>query len=494
VASEQLYPGARLREKLRGSWRVWRHRWALLGLVGITEERFKSWPLPAQRGFIAGLIGALALVILTPLSGFDISAFGAFLIFVALYVPSWNRLGRWGRFVIPLTFLALVAGYPEYGFNDDGTGKLFTIPVLGAFPNVHTAVVMLIFVMMAVGLNVVVGYAGLLDLGYVAFYAIGAYTGAVLASTQFAGQNAQGTPKRFFNFGGVDIDKSLGGIHISVWLLLIVAGLFTSLLGMLIGLPTLRLRGDYLAIVTLGFGEILPQIARNGDNFFNTGINVTNGPQGVTSMDGIGFGSWIHRHISILPSNYLSASNPDELFFWTAICLVLITIFCSLRLRDSKLGRAWIAIREDETAAAAMGVPLMRTKTLAYAMGAVFAGVAGAYYAEVNTGAQPDAFAFQFSVAVLVMVILGGVGNVWGVLVGAAFLAYLDQQGLADTGDWLNRHLNIAIDVPKYEYGIFGVFLLVMMLFRPHGLIPEARHKLEFEEGVSDEPLYDVTQ
>ena len=492
--SEPLYPGAQFREKFRDSWRIWRHRWAVLGFVGITEERFHSWPLPGQRAFIAGVIGALLLVVLTPLSGFDVSALGAYLIFVGLYVPSWKRLGRFGKFVIPLAFLALVAGYPEYGFNNDGTGKLFTIPILGAFPNVHTAVVMLIFVMMAVGLNVVVGYAGLLDLGYVAFYAIGAYTAAVLASTQFAGQNAQGGPTRFFNLGGVGIDKTLGGIHISVWLLLIVAGLLTALLGMLIGLPTLRLRGDYLAIVTLGFGEILPQIARNGDNFFNTGLNLTNGPQGVTSMDGIGFGSWIHRNVSILPANYLSASNPDELYFWTAICLVLITIFCSLRLRDSKLGRAWIAIREDETAAAAMGVPLMRTKTLAYAIGAFFGGVAGAYFAEVNTGAQPDAFAFQFSVAVLVMVILGGVGNVWGVLVGAAFLAYLDQQGLADTGAWLNQHLNITIDVPKYEYGIFGVFLLVVMLFRPHGLIPEARHKLEFEEGVADEPLYDVTQ
>jgi branched-chain amino acid transport system permease protein len=262
---------------------------------------------------------------------------------------------------------------------------------------------------------------------------------------------------------------------------------------MLIGLPTLRLRGDYLAIVTLGFGEILPQIARNGNSIF--GINFTNGPQGITSMDAIGFGSGIHHAIGFLPANYLDNPNDtDNLFFWTAICLVLLTIFFSLRLRDSKLGRAWVAIREDETAAAAMGIPLMRTKTLAYAMGAFVAGVAGAFFAEVNTGANPDAFAFQFSVAVLVMVILGGVGNVWGVLVGAAFLAYLDQQGLADTGAWLNQHLSINLDVPKYEYGIFGIFLLFMMLFRPHGLIPEARHKLEFEEGVADEPLYDVTQ
>jgi len=181
------------------------------------------------------------------------------------------------------------------------------------------------------------------------------------------------------------------------------------------------------------------------------------------------------------------------LFFWTAIVLVLFTIFCSLRLRDSRLGRAWIAIREDETAAAAMGVPLMRTKTLAYAIGAFFGGVAGAYFAEVTTGANPDSFSFNFSVFVLVAVILGGMGNVWGVLVGAAFLAYLDQAGLANTGAWLNNHLGIAIDVPKYEFGIYGVILLLVMLFRPHGLIPEARHRLEFEQGVADEPLYDAT-
>jgi branched-chain amino acid transport system permease protein len=491
--SDPLYPGMTVRELLRDSWRFWRHRWKLLGYFGLTEARWRTWPLVARRAFIAAAVGVLLLVVNAPFSGFDISAYVTFAIFVALYVPSWRRFGRAGRWVIPLAFLALVVAYPEYGFNGDGTSKLFTIPILGAFPDVHTAVVMLIFVMMAVGLNVVVGYAGLLDLGYVAFYAIGAYTAAALASTQFAGSNATGGPVRYFNLGAIGVDKSLGGIHISVWLLLLVAGVLTALIGMVIGLPTLRLRGDYLAIVTLGFGEILPQIARNGDNFFNTGVNVTNGPQGITSMDAIGFGSWIHRNVG-LPNNYLNASNPDQLFFWTAIVLVLITILCSLRLRDSKLGRAWIAIREDETAAAAMGVPLMRTKTLAYAIGAFFGGVAGAYFAEVTTGANPDSFAFNFSVFVLVMVILGGMGNVWGVLVGAAFLAYLDQQGLADTGAWVNQHLGVNIDVPKYEFGIYGVILLVVMLFRPHGLIPEARHKLEFEHGVADDPLYDVAK
>jgi branched-chain amino acid transport system permease protein len=265
----------------------------------------------------------------------------------------------------------------------------------------------------------------------------------------------------------------------------------TAVLGMLIGLPTLRLRGDYLAIVTLGFGEILPQVARNGNDLFNTGFNLTNGPQGITSMDGIGFGHRLQSAIG-LPANFLTAANSDRLFLWTAIVLVLFTLFCSLRLRDSRLGRAWIAIREDETAAAAMGVPLMRTKTLSYAIGAFFGGVAGAYFAEYTTGANPDSFQFQFSVFVLVMVILGGVGNVWGVMFGAAFLAYLDQAGLANTGAWINDHLGTNIDVPKYEFGIYGVILLIVMLFRPQGLIPEKRHRLEFEQGVADEPLYDL--
>src|SRR5207253_249228 len=150
-----------------------------------------------------------------------------------------------------------------------------------------------------------------------------------------------------------------------------------------------------------------------------------------------------------LPANYLQCCSRSlvghqvqstDVYFWTALVLLLFTIFCSLRLRDSRLGRAWIAIREDETAAAAMGVPLMRTKTLAYAIGAFFGGVAGAFFAEFTTGANPDSFSFNFSVFVLVMVILGGIGNVWGVLVGAAFLAYLDQAGLADTGAWVNQH------------------------------------------------------
>jgi branched-chain amino acid transport system permease protein len=395
---------------------------------------------------------------------------------------------RWRGLALPATVGALAIGYPYY--VDD----LFTIPLLGPFPDVRTGVVMLVYIMMAIGLNIVVGYAGLLDLGYVAFYAMGAYTVAWFASLQFSGETASGAPIRTFHFGAVGIDPKLGGFHISIWLLLILAGIVTALAGVIIGLPTLRLRGDYLAIVTLGFGEILPQIARNGDSFLGTGFNLTNGPNGITPIDAPGFGTHLHDWTGgFLPANYITATHADRIFFWTALVLVLITIFCSWRLRDSRLGRAWIAIREDETAAAAMGIPLMRTKTWAYATGAFFGGVAGAYYASFKSATFPGDFFFNISVFILCMVILGGMGNIWGVIVGASFLAYLDQAGLANTGAWLNNNLNLKIDVPLYEFGIFGVILLIVMLFRPEGLIPSSRRAAEFHEGVADEPLYDVT-
>ena len=271
----------------------------------------------------------------------------------------------------------------------------------------------------------------------------------------------------------------------------------------MIGLPTLRLRGDYLAIVTLGFGEIMPQIARNGDNLF--GQNVTNGPQGINPIDPPGFGDTLHNSVGV-PSDYLTydktflghdVSNV-ELFFWTALVLVLFTVFCSVRLRDSRIGRAWIAIREDETAAAAMGVPLMRTKTWAYAAGAFFGGIAGAYYASFKSGTFPDDFFFNISIFILCMVILGGMGNIWGVIIGGGFLAYLNQEGLGNIGGWMNGHgvsdflFGHDIDVPLYQYGIFGAILVLVMLFKPEGLIPSSRRKAEFKEGVADQPLYDV--
>jgi branched-chain amino acid transport system permease protein len=409
---------------------------------------------------------------------------------IALCAPPWlnRRSGEEtplpdktmpiGKKVVPLIVIGLAIAYPFY------VGDLFTIPVFGPAPSVETAVNMLVFMMMAVGLNIVVGYAGLLDLGYVAFYAMGAYTAAWFASVQF--------PNNRFHLGAVGVDKNLAGFHISIWLLLALAGIVTALIGVLIGLPTLRLRGDYLAIVTLGFGEIMPQVARNGNNLFNTGFNLTGGPQGITPIDSPGFG---HRLQDLtggfLPANFLTTGTAN-VFFWVALLLLGFTIFCSVRLRDSRLGRAWIAIREDEIAASAMGIPLMRTKTWAYACGAFFGGLAGAYYASFKSSTFPQDFYFNISVFILCMVILGGMGNVWGVLLGAAFLEYLNVEGLANIGAWLNENLGTHIDVPGYQIGIYGVLIVVVMLLRPQGLLPSARRKRELQLGTHDQPAYDV--
>jgi branched-chain amino acid transport system permease protein len=392
----------------------------------------------------------------------------------------WNRLPRRVRGpVLPATVILLAFLYPYY------REYLPEIPLFGPFPTVDTAVTMTIFIMMAIGLNIVVGYAGLLDLGYVAFYAVGAYTAAWFASPHF------GDSVGSVHVGSVGVNPDAAGFHVSIWIVVFMAAIFTAVIGVIIGLPTLRLRGDYLAIVTLGFGEIMPQIARNGDDLFSTGFNLTNGAQGINPIDPPGFGNTLSRWFG-LPNDYLTAENGINLFYWTALAFLLFTVFCSVRLRDSRLGRAWIAIREDETAAAAMGVPLMRTKTWAYAAGAFFGGIAGAYYASFKSGTFPDDFFFNISVFILCMVILGGMGNIWGVIVGGGFLAYLNQEGLGNIGAQFNDTFGTNIDVPLYQFGIFGAILVLVMLFKPEGLIPSARRKAEFEEGVSDEPLYDV--
>ena len=346
------------------------------------------------------------------------------------------------------------------------------LPVIGDFvPRTGSMVVMLVFTMMAVGLNVVVGYAGLLDLGYVAFYAAGAYTAGWLASLQF--ENIT------FHFGSTVPDDQ-PGIHVSMWLVLLLAGAFTLVVGIMIGLPTLRLRGDYLAIVTLGFGEIIPQVVRNADEE-GIGFDLTNGTFGIAPIDSVGVGGFVFR----------SESNREDLYYWTAIGLLLLTVFSCVRLRDSRLGRAWIAIREDETAAAAMGVPLMRTKTWSYAIGAFFGGVAGAFYASYKAGAFPADFFFNISIFLLCMVILGGMGSIWGVLVGGMILGYLNIEGLATIGSKI-QNAGVDFDPTKYQFGIYGAIIVIMMLFRPTGLIPERRHKIELAEGVHDTPFYDV--
>jgi branched-chain amino acid transport system permease protein len=357
--------------------------------------------------------------------------------------------------------------------------SLSTLPLIGDFmPSTGTVVVMIAFTMMAVGLNIVVGYCGLLDLGYVAFYAVGAYTAGWFASQHFE--------QVTFHFGS-SVDNDQVGIHVTMWLVLIAAGLLTMLAGIIIGLPTLRLRGDYLAIVTLGFGEIIPQVVRNGDSF--GGFNLTNGTFGIAPIDSVGFP--VLSSIAFFPENFQTSDNRERWYYLIAFLLLLFTVFCSVRLRDSRLGRAWIAIREDETAAAAMGVPLMKTKTWAYALGAFFGGVAGAYYASFKSGAFPADFYFNISVFLLCMVILGGMGSIWGVTVGGMILAYLNFSGLSTIGSKI-QDAGLNFDPTKYQFGIYGIIIVLMMLFRPAGLIPERRHKVEFEEGVHDTPFYDV--
>ncbi len=447
--------------------RPWWHRWT--ELLGEPRRRWRGMDDRQRRQAgiaLRVLLVAVLFVIAWPLALLVLALFAAQ--YAQPYIPDEYAWAR--RALIP-TIIAIVAiTYPFYN------GSLGEMRLFGAFPDVNTAVIMGVYVIMAIGLNIVVGYAGLLDLGYVAFYAMGAYTCAWLASVQFAGQDIR--------FGAVGVGDKTPGIHISVWIILLAAGILTAIIGIIIGLPTLRLRGDYLAIVTLGFGEILPQVANNGDDL--AGVNLTNGPNGITPIDAPGFFGLSFQ------SGSGSLFTGPRLYFWFVLLLVMITVFCSLRLRDSRLGRAWIAIREDETAAAAMGVPLMRTKTWAYATGAFFGGVAGAYFASFKSSTFPNDFNFNISAFILSMVILGGMGNVWGVIFGAAFLAYLNQEGLANIGHSLNQTFGTHLDVPLYQFGIYGAIIVLVMLIRPEGLIPSARRRAEFHEGVADTPLYDA--
>jgi branched-chain amino acid transport system permease protein len=352
-------------------------------------------------------------------------------------------------------------------------------------------IVVAIYVMLALGLNIVVGFAGLLDLGFVAFYALGAYVIGWLASTHF-------NEVSFTFFSALPAQgvsgRELPGIHISFWLLLIAAGAFTALWGVIIGAPTLRLRGDYLAIVTLGFGEIIPRFFVNGDNIF--GYNLTNGTIGIKGIDPPGF--------PFLPNSLNTWRQFGTLdldpWYYTILILVLVTIFVNIRLRDSRLGRAWVAVREDEAAAAAMGVNTTTTKLWAYALGAVFGGLAGAFYGAFIKSIFPTSFSFNISVLVLCMVILGGMGNIYGVILGAILLQGINFYLLPEVNGWvhaigdtLESPLLSNADIPKYNYFLFGVLLVMMMLLRPEGIIPNRQRREELHEGEEDESVVEPT-
>jgi branched-chain amino acid transport system permease protein len=383
-----------------------------------------------------------------------------------------------------LVFLALALLYP------------YILDQLLATPDdlLDASIQTLAYIIMALGLNIVVGFAGLLDLGYVAFFAIGAFVMGWLGSQQFPDVNG-GKGIHILTPAKSAFGSDVPGIHVNFFFVIFIAAIFTALWGVILGAPTLRLRGDYLAIVTLAFGEIVPRIFENSTSgIFGIGsIDFSNGRQGITPIDKVN-----------LPWTDEKFKYPLELkpIYYVGLAMVLLVIFFNRRLRDSRMGRAWIAVREDEVAAAAMGVNLVRTKLWAYALGAALGGFAGVFLATYNNTVNVDQFEFGFSVLILAMVIIGGMGNIWGVIVGAIALSMFNRYGLKQLNGVPDK-FGLNFDVTSINFGIFGFFLLVMMVLRPEGLIPSGRRKLELHGEVdesdhlgaeSDHTLYDVRE
>ncbi len=310
----------------------------------------------------------------------------------------------------------------------------------------------MLYIMLALGLNIVVGFAGLLDLGYIAFYAVGAYLYARLASPHF-------------------------GLHWPVWAILPLGAVVAGGAGALLGAPTLRLRGDYLAIVTLGFGEIIRIFMNN----LNAPVNITNGPQGISSIDPFHVGGVTLAK----PLSVLGVTVPSlHAYYYLFLGLALVIIFVTIRLEDSRIGRAWVAIREDQIAAKACGINVRNIKLLAFSMGATFGGVAGGLFASFQGFVSPESFGLMESIMVLCMVVLGGMGHIPGVILGGILLTILPEAF---------RHA--AVPLQKYAFGkvvvdpeslrmlLFGLALIAVMLYRPAGLWPSATRKRELQGG-----------
>ena len=323
----------------------------------------------------------------------------------------------------------------------------------------------LLYIMLALGLNIVVGYAGLLDLGYVGFYAVGAYLFALLSSPHF-------------------------GVHLPFWLVLPLGAIVAGVFGVLLGAPTLRLRGDYLAIVTLGFGEIIRIFLNN----LNTPVNITNGPQGVNLIDPITIGG-----VSLAQTHTLFGIQfPGTYgYYYFFLVLALLIMFISVRLQDSRIGRAWVAIREDEVAAAAMGINTRNIKLLAFAMGASFGGISGGLFAGFQGVVSPESFNLMESIMILCMVVLGGMGNIPGVVLGAVLLTVLPE-ALRYVGSLQQAVFGqVYADPADLRMLIFGIAMILIMLYRPAGLLPSRRHRreLQAQPDVADQEratVYDM--
>ena len=358
-----------------------------------------------------------------------------------------------------------IAGWLRWGLL--GLSLVVLMPMIGSVNGYYLEVATQvgIFAALALGLNIVVGLAGLLDLGYVAFFAVGAYSWAIF-----------GSPHANLIFGG-GFPLAPGWFYVFLFVGLGVA----ALTGVLLGLPVLRLRGDYLAIVTLGFGEVIRVLANNLDK----PVNLTNGPKGITPIGRppLPFG---------IPYS--------EAFYFLVLLIVVVVIVVNRRLEDSHIGRAWEAIREDELAAQAMGVPLVRAKLLAFACGASFAGVMGVVVSAKQSFINPESFTFLESIGVLAMVILGGMGSIPGAVVGATVVTVLNLQVLKGFSLWLNELKNAGVTVlgyslanlptqlepAKYERMVFGMILVVMMIFRPQGIFPARRRQRELAQAQVD--------
>ena len=336
---------------------------------------------------------------------------------------------------------------------------LLVLPlVLQYFGNawVRIADLALLYVMLALGLNIVVGYAGLLDLGYVAFYAVGAYMFGLLASPHLA--------ENFAWFAAHFPD----GMHLSFWVVIPLALVLAACTGVLLGIPVLKLRGDYLAIVTLGFGEIIRIFMNNLDH----PVNITNGPKGLGQIDSVKiFGLDLGKRLELFGYDI----NSVTLYYYLFLFLVLVTILVCYRLQDSRIGRAWMAIREDEIAAKAMGINTRNMKLLAFGMGASFGGVAGAMFAAFQGFVSPESFSLMESVMIVAMVVLGGIGHIPGVILGAVLLSALPEV-LRYVAGPLQAMTDGRLDSSILRQLLIALAMIIVMLLRPRGLWPAPEH------------------
>jgi branched-chain amino acid transport system permease protein len=281
------------------------------------------------------------------------------------------------------------------------------------------------------------------------------------------------------------VASTLPGIHLNFLLVLVAAAIVCAVAGMIIGLPTLRLRGDYIAIVTLAFGEIIGVVAVNGtDIHLGGGMTLTAGNLGISAVDSPYFpGIGLFNELNLRP------------WYWLILGIMLLVLFVNLRLRDSRLGRAWVALREDEVAAVSMGIPAVRTKLMAYAIGATFGGMSGAFFGTYFTVVNADQFQFGFSIFILAMVIIGGLGSIWGAVAGGLLLGYINYYLIPDVLNSLPSKLGFNFQLTQIEFGIYGFLLVLVMILRPQGLIPERRRRLELtaELAAQDASLGEPT-